>query len=343
MSRAAAKSATIQASTFAPLLRELDRKSRDATDRLLAVHGLSRPHLEDPYAAIPLGRYVAFLEAAARLFEDPALGLRIGSLYKPSDLGPLGLLFSTAPTLRSAFSRLSEFAATLQGATQVGLRRQADFTSLTYQIDDPQVWPRSQDAERTLAGACSLSRFAVGAHWRPLEVHFEHDEPQHRPALARFFQAPLRFLQPTNRILVSDADFDRPFQVEDRALSLVLERHVRDLLAERQPGSDIVEDVMRLISLDLGHEPVTVERLAADLRLSARTLQRRLTQAGTSVRELLRAHRRTMAELRIASSQISQDAIAHSLGYSDGTAFWRAFKGWTGSTPTEFRRRNGRT
>ncbi|HVJ55008.1 MAG TPA: AraC family transcriptional regulator [Aliidongia sp.] len=331
--------ATIRASIFQPLLHELDRKNRDAGG-LLAAHGLSRRHLEDPYAAVPIARYIAFFEGAARLLDDQTLGLRLGSSIKPVDLGPLGLLFSAAPTLRKAFARMFEFVSVLQGATQAGMQRQEDFTSLIYQIEDPAIWPRAQDSELTVAGICRLSRFCVGSSWRPLEVHFEHDEPPHRAALERFFQAPIRFGQPTNRVLVSNADFDRPFQIEDRGLSLILERHVRDLLAERRQEADIVQGVEKLIGLSLGQEPVTIERLAADLRISPRTLQRRLQQAGTSVRQLLRAHRRTMAEARIASPHISQEAIAHGLGYSDGTAFWRAFKGWTGTTPTEFRRRS---
>jgi len=338
MTRAATDVATIRASIFTPLLTELDQRNRD-TGRLLASHGLSRAQLDDPYTEIPLARYIAFSEAAARSLDDQTLGLRVGSAIRPIDLGPVGLLFCAAPTLRSAFTRLCERVAAVQGATRVDLQRHEDVTSLIYQIEDPKIWPRAQDSELTLAAACRLARYCAGSSWRPIEVHFEHDEPLHRLTLERFFRAPVRFGQPTNRLLSSNADFDRRFQAEDRDLTQVLERHITDLLAEREQKTDVTQRVKRLIGLNLGQERLTVERLAAELSLSPRTLQRRLRLAGTSVRQLVQGHRLTMAELRITSTQVTQDQIAHSLGYSDGTVFWRAFKGWTGATPTEFRRR----
>jgi AraC-like DNA-binding protein len=88
----------------------------------------------------------------------------------------------------------------------------------------------------------------------------------------------------------------------------------------------------------LGQNKITVEQLAAGLGLSPRTLQRRLGASNTSLRELLREHRQAMADLHVGSGQRSQASIAEALGYSDGTAFWRAFKSWTNTTPTAYRR-----
>jgi AraC-like DNA-binding protein len=67
-------------------------------------------------------------------------------------------------------------------------------------------------------------------------------------------------------------------------------------------------------------------------------LQRRLAEADTSLRQLLRDHRQAMADLHVGNGQRSQASIAEALGYSDGTAFWRAFKAWTNTTPSAFRR-----
>ena len=341
MKQTSSNLATIRAVVFSPMIRALDEKGRMA-DVLLARHGLSRARIHDPYAIISLIRYVEIFEAVARQLKEPALGLRIGGNSRPTDLGPLGLLISAAPTLRSAFTRLSEFISALQGATRVGLQHHKTMTAWTYQVEDSSIWPRVQDTEFSLAAACQLARSLAGSSWSPLEVHFEHDEPEDCSAHHRFFRAPLLFRQPANRLLLLNADIDRVIQTEDCDLTQILEHHVRDLLAERMGETDLARRVERIIALYLGHEKISVERLAADLGLAPRTLQRNLGREGTSVRQLLREHRQKIAKLQMQSNKISQAEIAHALGYSDGTVFWRAFKDWTGTAPTKFRKRNGK-
>jgi AraC-like DNA-binding protein len=327
--------ATIRAFALIPLVRAIDRGAGNA-DMLLANHDLLRSHLDDPYSLIPLARYIGFFEQAAAALSDPIMGIRVGMAMVPADLGPVGVLFSLAPTLSSAFDRLAKHLQSLQDATQAGLRQDRHVSAWSYRIDDAAIWPRIQDAEYTIATACQMVRLAVGKQWNPIEVHFEHDEPGRRVSLEHYFGAPVMFSQPANRILMATADIERRTQVENRSLTLVLERHVADLLTERQSALSLSTRVRRLITLYLGRERITVERFAKDLGLSARTLQRGLAGEGTSLRILLRDYRQSMAELRIGVGATSNVQIADALGYADGTVFWRAFKGWTGISPREF-------
>ncbi len=329
--------AMIRASVLNPLLQLLDQ-SGQPTDKLLATHGMSRARLADPYAPISLARYVALFESAAAALGDPVIGMKLGQTVRPADLGPLGLLFTASPTLRAALSRFSDLLAALQGGTQTALQRKGEVTAWTYRIDDSAIWPRRQDAEFSLAAICSLLKSAAGSALLPLEIHFEHGEPASRAGYDEFGNAALKFGQPANRLMFANDDLDRPVASADPALAAVLERHIRDLTEEPEPEADVVRSVERLIGLNLGQEPVTVERLSRTLGVTPRTLQRRLSEAGTSVRRLLREHRRTMAQLQIRSTRHSQSEIAEALGYSDGTAFWRAFKSWTDRSPSAYRK-----
>ena len=331
--------ATIRSSVLGPIICTLDEQ-RKGTDTLLAEYGLSRSLLDDLYTIIPLNRYIAFFETAAVVTKDRGLGLRLGGVIRPADLGPIGLLFSAASTLRAAFTHLSDSVSALQRATYVGLKTHDDFTTWTYQIEDPTLWPRVQDAEFSMASTCQLARSFAGPSWRPIEVHFEHDEATDCQALYRAFQAPIRFKQPANRLFLDNANIDRAVQKEDAGLTLILKRHIKDLMAEQSGDANLIQRVERLIGLHLGQGSLSVKGLAADLGLSPRTLQRRLGEEGTSVRALIRSHRSALAKLRIGSTRSSQAEIAHNLGYSDGTTFWRAFKSWTGATPTEFRKQS---
>jgi AraC-like DNA-binding protein len=328
--------AIIRASVLGPLVRSLDGVGR--TDALLAAHGLSRQGLADPYAPIPLARYVALFEAAAMALSDPLIGLKLGLAVRPADLGPLGLLFTAAPTPRLAVTRLCDLLSALQGGTQAALQRKEAVTVWTYRIDDDAIWPRRLKTRHPAAAICGLLRAIAGASLRPAEVAFEHDGPPGSAAHERLLQAPVIFGQAANRMTFGNAELDRALPSANPGLALVLERHVADLMRGPETDADLIQSVRRLIGAQLGQERITIERLAAGLGLSPRTLQRRLGESGTSVRALLREHRLAMADLRMGSSGLSQSDIAEALGYADGTAFWRAFKSWTNTTPSAFRR-----
>ncbi|MFY8100773.1 MAG: AraC family transcriptional regulator ligand-binding domain-containing protein, partial [Allorhizobium sp.] len=92
--------ASIRASVLAPLVEQIDRRS-GKTDLLLASHGILRSQLDDPYAMIPMARYVAIFEEAALVTGEASLGARLGTLFKPSDIGPIGVLFSISGTIRA--------------------------------------------------------------------------------------------------------------------------------------------------------------------------------------------------------------------------------------------------
>jgi AraC-like DNA-binding protein len=336
MPKIAVRAAMIRASVLAPLLRRLDEAGQ--TDALLRDNFMSRGQLADPYAAISLARYNALFESAAKVLEDPAIGLKLGLAVRPADLGPLGLLFSAAATPRAAVARFSALLAALQSGTQAALQRQGELTYWTYHIDDTTIWPRRQDSEFSMAAICKLLQTAYKPGLKPMEAQFEHDPPKNTAMHERVFRAPLRFGQPANRLIFANADLDVPHGAGDPGLAMILERHIAELLQEPDEANDLAQSARRMISASLGQTKITIEHLASGLGLSPRTLQRRLAEADTSLRQLLRDHRQAMADLHVGNGQRSQASIAEALGYSDGTAFWRAFKAWTNTTPSAFRR-----
>ncbi len=335
MPKLAVRAAMIRASVLGPLLRRLDETGQ--ADALLRGNLMSRTQLADPYAPISLARYNALFEAASIALSDPAIGLKLGFAVRPADLGPLGLLFTAAATPRAGVARFSALLGALQGGTQAVLQQQGDLTFWTYRIDDATIWPRRQDSEFSMAAICKLL-VATAPGIRPVEAQFEHDAPAGTALHERVFRAPLRFGQPANRLVFASADLDLPHGAADPGLAMVLERHIAELLQEPSEADDLVQLVRRMIGAGLGQDKITIERLAAGVGLSPRTLQRRLGEAGTSLRQLLREHRQTMANLHVGDGQRTVASIAEALGYSDGTAFWRAFKSWTNTTPSAYRK-----
>ncbi|MAM09389.1 MAG: AraC family transcriptional regulator [Rhizobiaceae bacterium] len=330
----------IRVSAFTPLMDTL-LKSHVFLPPLLARHSISMRELKDPYALIPLHRYVAFLEDAAEAAGDPAFAARLGAHFKPADMGPMGILFSLAPTIRIAFERISKYVNALQSATNSGLAEEDGMIVWHYRISDRTIWPRRQDAEYSLAASCQLVRSCFSTSLNPLEVHFEHDRPENTGPLTRLFRAPIFFGQANNRLVYSVEDADRIYRSEDAQLTMILEHHLNDLIGEVQTQEAFSDKVRMLIQLYMGRRPVTTRFLAEELGISVRSLQRQLGAEGLSVRQLTREHRAELAAGLLEQSGTSVSDVAQALGYADSAVFSRAFKQWTGNAPRRLKRVTG--
>ncbi|MGO7165102.1 hypothetical protein ACCS78_39460, partial [Rhizobium johnstonii] len=129
----------------------------------------------------------------------------------------------------------------------------------------------------------------------PHGAHGQHHAPRDASVLERICGAPILFGQSGNRIVMNKAEADRVHRAEDKSLIEILERHIGDLVNEPAAGDIVTEKVQALISIYLGRKPVTVATLAAELKMSTRSLQRRLSEEGVSLRDLVRQHRQTLA------------------------------------------------
>jgi AraC-like DNA-binding protein len=275
------------------------------------------------------------LEEAAAVLNEPFLGAKFGADFKPSDLGPMGVLFTFSPTIREGLSRLSRYVNSLQSATNSGLIEDGQYLIWNYRIADKSLWPRRQDAEYTLSTTCHLVRSCFKIGWNPLEVHFEHDAPENTDLIRKMFKAPVKFSQSSNRILIDRDEADKIYRVEDKQLTAILERHVADLINQTSSKDDIVTQVKTLIERYLGRKTISVAFIANELDMSRRTLQRHLEKSGVSVNTLVREHRQELAKNLLSTHSTKVSDIAQALGYVDGSVFCRAFKEWNGHAPTK--------
>ncbi|SOC83052.1 AraC-type DNA-binding protein [Ensifer adhaerens] len=320
-------SATIRASVLIPIIDQLE-KTGMRTEPLLDRHGIIRSQISDPYAMVPISRYIEFFEDAASTSGSPLMGALMGTGITPGDLGPTGVLFSISPNILEAIHRLTRYLSAIQGATSTGLQEFDGDYVWSYQISSPALWPRRQDSEFTLSVSCQLIRLCFSRNWRPLEVQFEHPEPPDSAGLAKIFRAPLKFGQPSNRLVISRTDAQKIYRSEDPALVAVLEHHIAELAALSSAPQSLPERVRALIGANLGYRKIRIADVARDLGLAPRTLQRRLMLEGTSLREIVEDYRRELAEKQIRA-RLNKRKIADTLGYADSTVFWRARKRWT--------------
>ena len=167
-------------------------------------------------------------------------------------------------------------------------------------------------------------------------MRFAHRAPRDSRDHERFFGAPLRFATGENALVLPAALLDLPCHRNDPSLLSLLDRYAADRLGESQ-GTTFADRARAALSEDLQSGNVTAHRLAARLKVSVRTLHRTLAAESTSYRQLLDKLRLDLAERHLLDDRLSVAEVAFLVGFSELSAFHRAFKRWTGHTPATFR------
>ncbi len=274
-------------------------------------------------------------EAAVEVTGDQAFGLHAAEQLRPGTLGTVDYLVRCSPTLGEALLRARRYQRLIQDA-DLCLEACAGRASQRYALSGGLPLPRPA-AECVLAGAVVWARQLTGRALNPLEVRFAHKRPRDTTEQERLFQARLRFGTGENAVVFPAAVLDMPLVHADIALMRILEHHAQELLA-RLPAVDSLRSRVRgLLAAELQRGKGRLDHIGALLHMSARTLRRRLRDEGTSASEVLDEMRRDLA-VGYLRQDVSVGEIAFTLGFSDGSAFHKAFRRWTGQSPAQYRR-----
>ena len=184
-----------------------------------------------------------------------------------------------------------------------------------------------------------VARQFTRVDWEPRAVSFSHAAPSSDQEYRRVFRARVEFGARENAVEFERALLELPLVAADPDLLEVLEPQIEDFLARvphRQRFSVRAREAVRSA---LQGGDATLDAAARALGLSPRTLQRRLREEDTSHREVLEEVRAELASLYLADLELSLDQVAARLGFSEPSAFHRAFRRWTGTTPAAYRSR----
>jgi AraC-like DNA-binding protein len=195
-------------------------------------------------------------------------------------------------------------------------------------------------ADQIVDGAAAIEfnilRELCGPDWRPTEILFAHGEPEDVRPFRRYFRAPLRFgAQHTGPVFPAHW-LRRRLAGDDPGLSRLLQKQLEAL--EGRYGDDFPEQVRRVLGTSLLSGPTRVDQVAALFGMHSRTLNRRLHAFGTTFKHLVEQGRFEIARQLLEQSGKDMSEIAAVLGYSEPSAFTRAFRRWSGLTPYLWRR-----
>jgi AraC-like DNA-binding protein len=309
------------------------------TKEILHVARLDAATLQDPDSRIPIEQVHALWNKAYELSKDPNLALHAIEVLQFGSYPVLDFLASSAPTIGAALAKVADYFPIINSV--VRLPYEVGEHRVTYGVEAPSrpaVITRPY-AEYTLAAVFLRTRGATNQRYPLMHVEFSHPRPPDISEHERIFECPVTFGADACRLVIARDVWDTPRTGGDSVLFSVLDTHARMLLEQLPTPADIVGRVRKAIESQLRGGDPSLESIARQLAMSPRTLQRRLRDHGVVFNDLLDAMRFRAAKAYLAQGDIAGTEVAYLLGFSEQSSLNRAFKRWSGQTPTEYRRR----
>lgn len=277
----------------------------------------------------------ALIERAMSIASAPWLGLAVGRAETVNTWGVLGYALMSCATEREALAIGAEYYAAAPSLMKTSSVIKDGM--LRIQMEPlhhiPHLLPFC--VEENMSGICAVSSSYLVEPFKPTEIWLSYAAPEHAARYEDVFECPIRFEQPAN-IMLAREPTDRPLKTSDPIMAQTCLKMVQDVISQHRGEPDFVHR-MREILLEKPGEIPDLNEASARLSVSARTLRRRLTDLGTSFKQLTKEVRRDLAIDYLQSTRLNIDQISHLLGYSETTNFRRAFKAWTGKPPSAFR------
>ncbi|HJL03690.1 MAG TPA: AraC family transcriptional regulator ligand-binding domain-containing protein [Polyangiaceae bacterium LLY-WYZ-15_(1-7)] len=281
--------------------------------------------------------FLALLErVAAEVPGGRAIAAQVGASMRCDEYGAFGLAFKTATDLEGSYRRVERYGKVITSVANFRLVRAGGAGFLEVLPEPESRLGHRLVHELALAAALALSREVSTAELRPIAVHLTHPAP-HRPSeIEECFGCPVRFGADRDALEVPADLLRLPNRLGDPAVSRFFEGHLDDALSAL-PLDALARRVRAEIGRSLSEGVPPLADTAARLGMSARTLQRRLAEGGTSFKALVDDARRELADRLLRESAHGLAEVAFLTGFADQSSFGRAFKRWYGTTPAAHR------
>lgn len=305
---------------------------------LLDSVGLDPQATVDPKVMVTDDDYYTLCERVFR--DDPhgeSLAVRVGSSMRCDDYGAFGLAWKTAPTLRDSFTRAERYGKVLTSVSTYELRSEDGVHFMMLHRAGDRRTGLQLSNEQTIVAVTQISREVSLENFVPVAVYFQHDCLVDSAALEEFFGCKVNYSSDRDALQVSEASLNSVNRLGDSSVANFFDTHLDKEIAELSEQNTLAERVRQEISQALSQGVPTISDIAVRLAMSGRTLQRRLAEDGHAYQALVDSARKGLAERLLHESEYSLAEIAFLTGFSDQSAFTRAFRRWAGQTPRSFR------
>jgi AraC-like DNA-binding protein len=302
---------------------------------IVAEAGFDLTQFDDPDNRITYAARSHLIAHCAARTGCPHLGLLIGQQIDLHSLGLVGLLVKYSPDVGTALRNLVHFLHLHVRGAVTSLEAGDDSAILRYEIYQPGAEATAQVADGAVAAMFNMMRSLCGPDWKATEIRLAHRKPDDVRPFRSFFRAPLVFDAEQNAMIFAADWLNHRLPGTDPELRRLLLNQIDAL--EARHSDDFPGQVRSLLRTALVTGQARSDQVAALFSMHSRTLSRRLNDFCTSFQALLDEGRFEIARQMLEDSRTEVNQIAMALDYADASAFTRAFRRWSGTTPAQWR------
>lgn len=312
---------------------------QQGVSHFLTQIGFDPQRVQDPNAFISEAEFAAVIHKAYALSHEPALGLLFGKSLSISTHGFLGYAAMSSPTLGLAIETMVRFINTRTSLLSIELVKENPnqfYVQLTSPLRDVEL--SRFFIEMVIAHLVNMRRFLIQTHSPLPQIELSYPAPDYADAYQDILNTKISFAAPSTKVWFAAAEFSVPVSFADDASFKAARAQLQQLADQLSSQQDLPSQIKSiLMHQDLLH--ISPDEIASKLCLSPRTMRRHLQAYQLSYQDLLDEVRKAKAEAYMLNQNMSVTEIGYALGFHDTSNFSKAFKRWTGHSPSEYKQK----
>jgi AraC-like DNA-binding protein len=281
----------------------------------------------------------ALYNAIQAVSGDPGIGLKLGSEERPEYFSPIAIAALFTRSFRDALNRIARYKR-LTSPQEIRIKEwggecAVEFVWLLAETSESSTW-----IDMCFAWMVTIGRRGIGHSIHPLRVEFRRPETNRR-IYENYFGCPVKFSARYNKLFFRVEDVNQPFITHNPDLLDLVSPQLEAELKQQLADKSLKEQAKGILKMFLAGQKPRLEDVALEMRVSSRTLQRRLLEEGITFHNLVEEARREMAQHYLRQPSLELNETAYLLGYEDPNSFIRAFHRWEGTSPGEWRSTQG--
>ena len=310
-----------------------------AVTALLRHAGLPTGLFQQEKVHVTTAELFALWRSVSEMSSDPAIGLKLGTEPRFERNHPSAIAVICSRSFGDALERIARYKQ-LTCPEEIRIDRKAQDTSVEFFYSEAKEPQPDVLVDLVLSWILGVGRQGTNVHISPLRIELTRPV-KHRGLLESHFGCRVRFKEGRNALIFRSGDLDRPFVTHNEELLTIIGTHMESELKARNISVNVAEQVKDTLRRSLAGKRPTLQDVGRELGMGARTLQRRLTDAGITFQQLVEETRRELAHHYLKQRSVELSEAAFLLGFEDANSFFRAFQIWEGTSPSEWRTRNG--
>ena len=296
--------------------------------------------LNDSEKKVDFERAYRVWELAIKMTHDAFLGLHIGEKTNPSILGLVGHLMQSCDTLFHAFEKVCQHNLTITDMFRYKMKVSGNRVMLQFEPID--LWVRVSPisarhaVDQSMAGTLHVFQLLCGERIQPEKATLVSKKTATTKDYDRVLRCPIQFQAAENTLVFRKSDLDKTIISYDQSLLSLFDEMIEE--RKRKSKATFASEVKNILTIEFKGQAPALEILASRFHMTTRTLQRSLKENGLNYRDLGKQVKKDVAMRLLESRDRKVGEIATLLGYSEPSAFQRAFKNWSSMTPGKVKR-----